>query len=146
MQNPTAEAAHDAWIIAEKIKRVSDRLIDLGPFSIGLDGMLAWVPVVGTVYSIVAGVWLVAEGRRVQASAWTLARMVFYVGFRSASSLVPVEGWAVDVLFRGHMKAANALQADIARRYGKPPADLIDEARRRPFVIRAPIWRPMRTA
>jgi hypothetical protein len=138
----TEREAHEAWITAEKIKRVADRLIGLGPFSIGLDGMLAVVPVVGTAFSLGAGVWLVAEGFRVQASAFTLARMIFYVGMRTLFSIVPIEGWAADVLFRGHMHAANALQKDIAVRFGEPAPELVRAARRNPFAPRDPGAQP----
>jgi len=136
------EDAHRAWITAEKIKRASDRLIGLGPFSVGLDGLLAWVPVAGTLYSLGAGAWLLAEASRMRAAPWTIARMSLYLGFRSLASLVPLEGWIVDFLFRGHMFAANALQKDIARRFGEPPAAAIEAARRHPFSLHSPLARP----
>jgi hypothetical protein len=55
------------------------------------------------------------------------------IAFRTVASIVPIEGWLVDFLFRGHMLAANALQRDIARRFGRPSAAAIAEARRHPF-------------
>src|SRR5579863_7692634 len=128
--------ARQAWITAEKIKRAADRLVGFGPFSIGLDGLLAVIPVAGTAFSLGAGVWLLAEAARVRASGYTLARMAFYVGFRTLVSIVPLEGWLVDILFRGHMMAANALQKDIAARFGEPAREDILEARRRPFAPR----------
>ena len=136
----TQDTAHRAWITAEKIKRVADRLAGFGPFSIGLDGLLAPVPIAGTAFSLAAGVWLLAEAVRVRASRLTLTRMAFYIGFRTLVSIVPLEGWLVDILFRGHMMAANALQKDIARRFGAPPPGMILEARRRPF---APVSTPI---
>jgi hypothetical protein len=140
MRDITTQDAHQAWITAEKIKRISDKLVGLGPMSVGLDGLLATIPVAGTLYSLGAGLWLIVEGFRVRASSFTLARMGFYIGFRTACSIVPIEGWLVDILFRGHMFAANALQRDIARRYGLPAQDAIDEARHRPFAPRtAPV-------
>jgi len=120
----TTEEAHKAWITAEEIKRLTDRLIDLGPFSVGLEGLLAFVPVAGTVFSLAAGVLLLCEARRVDASRWTMSRMAFYVGLRTLASVVPLEGWLVDFFFRGHLMAATALQKDIARRYGVPLAGL----------------------
>jgi hypothetical protein len=131
----TAEQAHRAWLTAEKIKRVADRLIGLGPFSIGLDGLLAPVPVAGTLFCFGAGVWLIAEGVKAGASPYTLARMVFYIAVRTISSVIPVEGWFVDIFFRAHMMAANALQRDIAARFGEPSAQAIHLARR------WPLWR-----
>jgi hypothetical protein len=134
----TTEDAHRAWLTAERIKRVADRLVGLGPFSIGLDGLLAPVPLAGTLFSLGAGVWLVAEGVKARASSATLARMIFYVGFRTLASIVPLEGWLVDILFRGHMMAARALQKDIARRFGEPPREAIEQARRRTFAPQTP--------
>ena len=133
--------AHRAWLAAERITRIADRLVGLGPFSIGLDGLLAPVPIAGTAFSLAAGVWLLVEAARVRASSFTLARMAAYVGFRTLASIVPLEGWLVDILFRGHMLAANALQKDIAGRFGAPPPDEILAARRLPL---APISAPVR--
>lgn len=135
----TCDAAHRAWLTAERIKRVADRLVGLGPLSIGLDGLLAPVPLAGTVFSLAAGAWLLAEALRARASMFTLARMALYIGFRTLASIVPLEGWLVDVLFRGHMMAARALQKDIARRFGEPPRHAILAARRRPFAALTPV-------
>jgi hypothetical protein len=111
-------AAHRAWRVAERVKRLSDDLIPLGFFGIGLDGVLAWVPGANLLYSVGAGALLVFEGVRGQASAFTLARMVAYVAVNSALAEVPILGWAMDTLFRGHLMAARALQKDIEGRFG----------------------------
>jgi hypothetical protein len=134
MSQPTPHEAHRAWLMAERIKLISDRLIGLGPFGVGLDGLLAFVPIVGGVYSLIAGIWLIAEGVRAGANPWTLARMTFYVGFRTAAAEVPLAGQAVDFFFRGHLMAAVALQKDIAARHGAPSQEVIDQVRRRPFA------------
>ena len=146
MSRVTVEAAHRAWIRAEQIKRIADRLIGVGPFSIGLDGLLAPVPIAGTAFSLVAGAWLIIEGVKAGASRFTLARMTFYVGFRTLASVVPLEGWLVDVLFRGHMLAANALQRDIARRFGAPVANAMRPTPARGHSPAAPLpWRTLAT-
>jgi len=130
--------AHRAWLTAERIKLLSDRLIGLGPFGVGIDGLLAFVPLVGGLYSLLAGIWLIGEGVRARANLWTLARMTFYVGFRTASAEVPLAGQAVDFFFRGHLMAAVALQKDIAQRFGTPAAEAIDHVRRHPFAAIGP--------
>lgn len=112
------DSAHRAWRSAERIKRLSDRLVGVGPIGLGLDGILAWVPVAGTVYSLGAGGLLLFEGLRGGASAMTLGRMAAYLAVDSASSAVPVAGWAVDTLFPGHLMAAKALQKDIEAKHG----------------------------
>lgn len=134
--------AHETWVRAERIKRIADRLVGLGPFSVGLDGLLAFVPIAGTLFSLGAGALLLWEALRVRASAFTFARMTFYVGVRTVASIIPLEGWLADFFFRGHMFAANALQKDIVARHGAPPRAAIDAARRRPFAFRAPVAGP----
>ncbi|HWA63107.1 MAG TPA: DUF4112 domain-containing protein [Caulobacteraceae bacterium] len=126
--------AHEAWLRAERIKQVSDRLVALGPFGVGLDGLLAFVPVAGGLYSLAAGGWLLFEGVKARAHPWTLLRMAAYVGFNTASAEVPIIGQTFDFFFRGHLMAANALQKDLARRHGAPDAAAIEDARRRPFA------------
>ncbi len=120
------ERAHRAWRNAARIKRLSDDLIKIGPWGLGLDGVLAWVPIAGTVYSLGTGALLLYEGIQAEAKPWTLTRMAGYMLLNSALSDVPVVGWAADTLFRGQMMAANALQKDIEARYG--PADATVDA------------------
>lgn len=127
---PTRERAHAAWRNAERIKRLSDDLIKIGSWGIGLDGVLAWVPVAGTIYSLGSGGLLLYEGVQARATAWTLTRMASYMLINSAMSDVPLIGWAADTLFRGQLMAANALQKDIAARFGEPDG-----------IIDAPSWR-----
>jgi hypothetical protein len=114
----TRERAHRSWRRAERIKRLSDRLISFGPFGLGLDGVLAWVPGANVVYSVAAGGLLIYEGVKAEASAGTLARMGFYLLADSATSELPIIGWALDTLFPGHLLAAKALQRDIEARHG----------------------------
>lgn len=114
------DRAHTAWRRAERIKQLSDRVVGFGPWGIGVDGVLAWVPVAGTVYSVGAAALLLNEAVRAGASRATLLRMAAYLGVDSVSSGVPLIGWAVDTLFTGHAFAARALQRDIERRHGLP--------------------------
>jgi hypothetical protein len=112
--------AHRAWKSAETIKGLSDRLIGVGPFGLGLDGVLSWVPVVGPLYSIGAGGLLLMQGMSGGASIFTLMRMLAYVAMDTATDTVPVAGSVVDMLFPGHLMAAKALQKDIEARHGLP--------------------------
>ena len=107
------------WTNVEGVKKLSDRVIGIGPFGIGLDGLLTWVPVVGTVYSVGAAGWLFVQAAKVKASPGTLARMAAYLGLDSITTLVGEVPFldfvpsVADVLFRGHLMAAKALQKDI---------------------------------
>lgn len=116
--DPTRDRAERAWLNAERIKKLSDNLIRIGPWGLGLDGVLAWVPVAGTLYSVGSGGLLLYEAVQARASAWTITRMATYMVVNSAMSDVPVIGWAMDTLFRAQAMAANALQKDIEARFG----------------------------
>jgi len=124
------ERARRAWRNAERIKKLSDSLVKIGPWGLGLDGVLAWAPVAGTLYSVGSGGLLLYEGYKAQASGMTLARMAGYMLVNSALSEVPVVGWAMDTLFRAQLMAANALQKDIEARHGRPET-----------TVDAPSWR-----
>jgi hypothetical protein len=116
---PIRDRAERAWRNAERIKKLSDNLIRVGPWGLGLDGVLAWVPAAGTLYSVGSGGLLIYEAVQAKASAWTITRMATYMIVNSAMSDVPVVGWAMDTLFRGQAMAANALQKDIVARFGE---------------------------
>lgn len=125
------DRAHTAWRRAERVRVLSDRMIGIGPFGIGIDGVLAWVPVAGTAYSVGAAALLFAEAIQSGASKATLAKMGMLLGLDTISSSVPIAGWAVDTLFRGHAMAARALQKDIERRHGRPHTFEDDDQRAR---------------
>jgi hypothetical protein len=122
------ERAHRAWRNAARIKRLSDDLIRIGPWGLGLDGVLAWIPAANTIYSVGAGGLLLYEAWQAKAAPWTLTRMVAYLAANTATTEVPIIGWAMDTLFRGHAMAATALQKDIAARWGAPPVEGPDHA------------------
>ena len=82
---PDRERAHLAWRRADRIRKLSDRVVGVGPWGIGLDGVLAWVPVAGIVYSLGAGGLLLYEGGKAGASNATLARMAAGRAWRRAT-------------------------------------------------------------
>lgn len=121
----------------DRLRRYSDRLVEIGPFGIGLDGVLAWVPVAGTVYSAGAGAWLVGQAIRAGASPVTIARMLAHLGFDTATSAVPGLGSAVDFMFPGHLMAARALMKDIEGRHPQAKAAASRQPRAKRFGKRS---------
>ena len=103
------------WSNVEGVKKLSDRIIGIGPFGFGLDALLTWVPVVGTVYTVGTGGWLVQQALRAKASPATLARMAAYMAIDTATGSVPIAGDVVDTFFPGQLMAAKALQKEIER-------------------------------
>ena len=55
--SPSGEATrhHRIWRQANIIKKVSDRWVGFGPFGIGMDTFLAFIPGAGVAYSVGAG-------------------------------------------------------------------------------------------
>ncbi len=101
----------------ERLGRVSDSIVHIGPFGLGVDGVLAWVPVVGDLYSLSAGGMLLFMGLRAHAPIGVLMQVATLVGLRSAVGLAaipllgpvyPAAGAVVD-LFRGHKMSADLL-------------------------------------
>jgi len=101
------------WSNVEGVKKLSDRVIGIGPFGLGLDAMLTWVPVVGTVYTVGTGGWLMLQAVRAKATPATLARMGAYMAIDTATGTVPLAGDLVDSFFPGQLMAARALQKHI---------------------------------
>ena len=107
------------WTNVEGIKKLSDRVIGIGPFGVGMDGLLTWVPLVGSAYTIGAAGWLMIQAVRARAAPGTLVRMAGYLGLDSVTTAVGEVPFldfvpnVVDVLFPGHLMAAKALQKDI---------------------------------
>ena len=101
------------WSNVEGVKKLSDRVIGIGPFGLGLDAMLTWVPVVGTAYTVGTGGWLMLQAVRAKATPATLARMGAYMAIDTATGTVPLAGDIVDTFFPGQLMAARALQKHI---------------------------------
>ena len=118
------DIAHSAWKSAETIKKLSDRVVGFGPFGIGLDGLLAWIPGAGLIYSGGAAIYLLYQALRSGASFSAIAKMAGVLGVDVLMSGVPLPlvPDLVDMLWQGHLMAANFLQKDIEARHGVPPS------------------------
>ena len=101
------------WTHVDGMKKLADRVIGIGPFGVGLDAMLTFIPVVSPLYSAGAGLWLMSQAVRARATPGTLARMAAYLITDTATDAVPIAGSVVDIVFPGHLMAAKALQKHI---------------------------------
>jgi hypothetical protein len=100
------------------VGKMSDSLVRLGPLSIGIDGVLSWLPGVGDLYSTVAGVFIVAQGARAGVPAPTLMAAAALLGVRTVAGSVPLAGAAFADLFTAHRWAAAMIVAAIDRKLG----------------------------
>ncbi len=106
----------------ETVKRLSDRIIGIGPINIiGLDGILSWFPGIGIFYSVAASLLLLSQALRARVSFGTLfvsTLILLANDLPEAFSLLPVVGEfgaAINTLFQGHLYAAHLIQKDIEK-------------------------------
>ena len=120
------DVAHSAWKSAETVKKLSDRVIGFGPFGVGLDGLLAWIPGAGLIYSGGAAIYLLYLAVRSGAGFTAIAKMAGVLGIDVLMSGVPLPlvPDIADMLWQGHLMAANSLQKDIEARHGIPPSHI----------------------
>ena len=93
----------------ERTKKMSDGVVKIGPFGIGLDGLLGFVPWAGGLYSAGAGLVLVIDGLRARATPMVLAEMTLILAVDTAAPFLPKAGGIIDALFTGHKWAADLL-------------------------------------
>ena len=100
------------------VGRLSDGLVRLGPFSLGIDGVLSWIPAVGEFYSLGAGAFILVQGIRGGAPASVLARAAFILGIRTLGDTVPLAGSLFADVFTAHKWAAKMVVRAIDERLG----------------------------
>ncbi|MGZ8370890.1 MAG: DUF4112 domain-containing protein, partial [Caulobacteraceae bacterium] len=96
-----------------KWSKLSDRLFSIGPFGVGLDGLLAVIPGAGGLYGLGAGGVLMVQGMRSRASLGTLTKIGLLTGMDSLIGAVPVVGDLFDFFFRAHARSSRILQREI---------------------------------
>ncbi len=100
------------------VGRLSDSIVRLGPFSLGVDGVLSWIPGVGEIYSAGAAAFILAQGVRAGVPATVLARAALILGVRTFGDVVPLAGPVFADLFTAHKWAAGMVVAAIDRKLG----------------------------
>ena len=115
------------------VGRLSDNIVRIGPFSLGIDGVLSWIPAVGEIYSLGAGAFILAQGVRAGVPASVLARAAFILGLRTLGDVVPFAGPLFADVFTAHKWAANMVVRAIDQRLGLP----VRETSRSPWLFGA---------
>lgn len=100
---------HNVRASVERVKKLSDNVIGVGPVGLGLDGILAWIPMAGKIYSAGAGGLLIVEAIRARSSATVLVQMSAIILIDVFANSVPGVGALADMLFAGHKWSANLL-------------------------------------
>jgi hypothetical protein len=103
------------------VGHLSDSIVRFGPFSLGLDGVLSWVPGVGEIYSTVAGAFIVVQGARAGVPATVLASAALIIGLRTLGDTVPLAGPLFADVFTAHKWAARMIVKAIDAKLGAEP-------------------------
>lgn len=98
------------------VGRLSDSIVRVGPFSLGVDGVLSWIPAVGEVYSAAAGGFILVQGARAGVPTSTLAAAGLLLGARTLGNVVPLAGALFADVFTAHKWAARMVVEAIDRR------------------------------
>jgi hypothetical protein len=93
----------------ERVKKLSDNVVGIGPLGIGLDGLLTWIPGAGELYSLGAGSLIVFDAVRARAAPMIVIQIVAIILIDTVAGAIPVAGKAIDVLFTGHKWSADML-------------------------------------
>jgi hypothetical protein len=105
----------------EFVGRLSDGIIRIGPWGLGLDGLLAWVPIpgVGEAYSALAGAFILVQGARAKVPLHILIVAAALLAGNTLIEVIPVGGAAVSDVFLAHRWAAGMVCKAIERRMAR---------------------------
>ncbi len=101
------------------VGRLSDGLLKFGPLSLGIDGVLSWVPGLGEAYSVAAGAFILVQGVRAGVPAGTLVLAGGLMLSRTAVSAIPLAGPLTADLFTAHRWSARLVVSAIDRKLGR---------------------------
>ena len=96
--------------------RLSDGLIRIGPWGIGIDFALSWIPVVGEAYNALAGAFILIQGIRARVPAHTLIVSAGMLASRTVMDALPFAGPVLSDIFIAHRWASRLVVQAIDRR------------------------------
>ena len=106
MIEPTLSELQDIRRRVEQVAKLSDGLVKIGGLRLGLDGVLAWLPGVGEVYSTAAGGYILYQGMRAGVPITTLAKCGALLLGRTGITAVPLAGPLAADFFTAHRWSA----------------------------------------
>ena len=85
----------------------------------GLDGLLGLVPGVGDTATTLVSLYLVAEARRLDASGWTILRMLLNILIDWAIGLIQIVGDIFDIGFKANRRNMAILKLQLDKQGAK---------------------------
>lgn len=102
-----------------RVGKISDSIVRLGPFGLGVDGVLNLIPGVGEIYSVAAGAFILVQAARARVPFTVLVAVAALVASRTAITTVPVGGPVAADLLRVHRLSAWLVTRAIERKMAK---------------------------
>lgn len=90
----------------ERVGRLSDSLVRIGPFGLGIDGALSWIPGVGEAYSVAAGAFILVQAARARVPPTVFVAAAALIASRTAITAIPIGGAVASDLYRAHRWSA----------------------------------------
>jgi hypothetical protein len=103
------------------IGRLSDGLIRIGPWGLGIDGVLSWIPGVGEIYSALAGGFILIQGARAKVPFHILLAAAAMLIGRMGFDAIPLGGPIAADLFIAHKWAARLVAKAIEKKIARSP-------------------------
>jgi hypothetical protein len=123
----------------DAVGRLSDGLLRIGPWGLGVDGLLSWIPGVGEAYSALAAAYLLVQGARARVPVGTLAAAAALMGGRTLVTAIPLVGpLAADALTLHRWSARLIVRAIDRRIEARQGEDFTSAGRRAPTRLRFP--------
>jgi len=110
------------------VGRLSDSLVRFGPFRLGMDGVLSWIPGVGEAYSMISGGFIIVQGLRAGVPLHILLLCAALMASRTTVSAIPFAGPVAADRFTAHRWSAKMVvraidaQLPVRDRSGGAPA------------------------
>ena len=98
------------------VGRLSDSLVRFGPFRLGMDGVLSWIPGLGEAYSTIAGAFIIIQGLRAGVPLHILLLCAGLMASRTTVSAIPLAGPVAADLFTAHRWSAKLVVRSIDAR------------------------------
>jgi hypothetical protein len=118
------EELHTIRRSVDVVGRLSDGLLRLGPFRLGAEAALSWIPGIGEAYGAAAAAFLLIQGSRAGVPLTTLAACAALMGGRTLITAVPLGGPLVADMLALHGLSARliikAIDAELGRRGAAP--------------------------
>ena len=100
----------------QSMGRLADGILRLGPWGLGLDGLLSWIPGIGELFSTIAAAYLLIQGLRAGVPLITLMVAGALMGARTLFTFTPLVGPFVADLLPLHRWSAGLIVRSIDRR------------------------------